>query len=74
MADKARENRARRKAERQGLQLLKSRRRDPDAVDFGGYMLIDNERGAVFGTDPISYSASLDEIEAWLTKAPRVVK
>ena len=38
-AEKARENRLRRKAERQGYKLEKSRRRDPDATDFGVYKL-----------------------------------
>jgi hypothetical protein len=36
---KVRENRLRRKAERVGLKLEKSRRRDPDAPDFGRYRL-----------------------------------
>jgi hypothetical protein len=68
--DKVRENRVRRKAERQGLTLARSRRRDPDARDFGGYMLIDAQTNAVAaGGDPHAYSLTLDEAEAWLTKA-----
>lgn len=39
-AHKVRENRLRRAAERQGLQLQKSRRRDPRAWDFGTYSLV----------------------------------
>lgn len=68
MSDKARENRLRRKAERQGLTLLKSRRRDPDAIDFGGFMIVDQDtNGAVFGATPHAYSASIEEVEDWLT-------
>jgi hypothetical protein len=33
------ENRLRRAAERQGLRLVKSRRRDPRAADYGTYWL-----------------------------------
>lgn len=39
------ENRLRRAAERQGLRLEKSRRRDPNAIDFGRYALIDPTYG-----------------------------
>lgn len=39
-AEKTRENRLRRMARRQGLDLQKSRRRDPRALDYGGYQLI----------------------------------
>jgi hypothetical protein len=51
-------------AKRQRLELVKSRRRDPYALDFGGYWLVDphlNKRlvGGIDGT-------TLDEIEAWL--------
>lgn len=35
------ENRVRREAERQGLRLEKSRRRDPRAWDYGTYQLVD---------------------------------
>ena len=41
--EKVRENRLRRMAERQGLELRKSARRDPRAIDYGTYML--SERG-----------------------------
>jgi hypothetical protein len=65
-AHKVRENRLRRAAERQGLQLQKSRRRDPRAFDYGTYSLVamrtdtlaahDFSSGEAFGLD-------LDEIE-----------
>lgn len=41
ITEKSRENRARRVAERRGYRLEKSRRRDPGAIDYGRYQLID---------------------------------
>lgn len=41
------ENRLRRAARRQGMQLVKSRSRDPRAIDYAGYMLVDIESGGV---------------------------
>jgi len=65
---KVRENRLRRMAERQGLMLQKSKRRDPKAIDFGGYMLIDAATNtAVLGSTSFAFSADLDEIETYLT-------
>jgi len=71
--DKTRENRLRRMARRQGLELQKSRRRDPRALDYGGYQLTDRESsslvfGEIAGT---AFGASLDDIEAFLL-GPRV--
>lgn len=43
--DKTRETRLRRMAERQGLRLVKSRRRDPRALDYGRYWLAAPEQG-----------------------------
>jgi hypothetical protein len=43
-AEKVRENRLRRMAERQGLELRKSRRRDPRAKDYGRWYMVDVER------------------------------
>jgi hypothetical protein len=68
MAEKVRENRLRRMAERQGLRLEKSRRRDPRAYDYGTYQLVnawDNTLEAYGG--PQGYGLTLDEIEAALT-------
>ena len=69
MADKTRETRIRRMADRQGLRLLKSRRRDPRAIDYGRYMLVSiDENAVVFGTGAIGRpSATLDEVEAFLS-------
>ena len=40
------ENLLRRAASRQGLILSKTRRRDPRAIDFGRYALLDRSSGA----------------------------
>ena len=66
---KVRENRLRRMAERQGLQLQKSRRRDPLAWDFGTYQLVDVRTDEVVAyevTMEQGYGLDLDEIEARL--------
>lgn len=82
--DKVRENRLRRAAARQGLRLEKSRRRDPRALDFGAWWLVDAKSGGiVFGRDGAGAGvelangqvtsagpADLDAIEAWLHLAP----
>jgi hypothetical protein len=69
---KVREDRLRRMAARQGLQLVKNPRRDARATDYGSYALV-NENDAViadFGWDRARFpegSSWLDDIEAWLT-------
>ena len=67
--DKVRENKLRRMADRQGLRLMKSRRRDPRAIDFECYMIVDIETGgAVHATGPTGLAnLDLDEVEAYLT-------
>ena len=66
--EKVRENRMRRKAERQGLRLDKSRRRDPRASDYGMYMLVDvATNGVVAGAETGRHSMSLDEVDDWLS-------
>lgn len=42
------EDRLRRVARRRGLRLDKSRRRDPLALDYGTYQLVDIETGGVY--------------------------
>ena len=55
MITKTEENRLRRIADRQGLKLRKSPRRDARAVDFGLYLLADVETGgAIHPHGPIS--------------------
>ncbi len=64
-AEEVRENRLRRAAGRQGLRLVKSRRRNPRAAGFGSYGLFDaSTRGLVLGDGQVanSYSCDLDEV------------
>jgi hypothetical protein len=58
MTNDVRENRLRRMAKRHGLELVKSRRRDPRALDFGTYQLVGASEA---GT-------TLEEIEKYLTR------
>jgi len=58
---KVRENRVRRAADRQGLRLSRTRRRDPLAVDFGTYTLTDTSGTVVAG--PLT----IDEVEKYLS-------
>lgn len=63
-AAKVQEIRARRAAERQGLRLAKSRRRDPRALDYGTFTLTDLASG-----EPVAGPfADLDEVESYLNK------
>jgi hypothetical protein len=69
---KVRENRLRRMAQRQGLRLVKSGRRDPLAVDYGKYRVEtpDGVEPARFAS-PMGWGLSLDEAERRLsTPAP----
>ncbi len=43
------ENRLRRAADRQGLRLAKSHRRDPRAADYGQYWLMDDKNWPIAG-------------------------
>jgi hypothetical protein len=58
MDDKARENRARRAAQRQGFTLIKSRRRDPLATDYGWYI----QRGR----RQLAHFRELAGVERWI--------
>jgi hypothetical protein len=72
ISEKIRENRLRRMAERQGFKLVKSRRRDPRALDYGGYGIINPYYNTwVIGANPYAFSMDLDEIEQWLTSDER---
>jgi hypothetical protein len=63
-AEKVLENLLRRVAVRRGYKLVKSRRRDPNAIDFGGYMVVDARTNAVlFGGSPTPFVASLDDVK-----------
>lgn len=70
---KVKENRLRRAAERQGYRLVKSRRRDPRALDYGLYVLIADTAGnrlpraqAPVSTFARGEGKTLDEIESEL--------
>lgn len=69
--DKVRENLARRMAARQGLALRKSRRRDPRALDYGGYWLvrtIGRREIVVVGDE---HGTDLESVEQYLMGADR---
>jgi hypothetical protein len=68
---KVRENRLRAAAERQGYQLVKSRRRDPRAVGFGGWMIVDPRSNAVeAGGMGDGFQMTIDDVEEWLSASP----
>jgi len=59
----------RRMADRRRLKLMRSRRRDPLAVGFGLYKLVNATTGeTVFGDGPGGFAATLDEVEAYLNR------
>lgn len=63
-SEKVRENALRRMAQRRGLRLERSRRRDPAATDFGTYRIVSPNRWReVEGGDALP---SLDAVSAWL--------
>jgi len=72
--DKVRENRIRRMAQRQGLRVVKSRRRDPQALDFGYYYIVDISTGEgpfiVAGAESGRADYTLDDVEKYLTGTP----
>lgn len=63
ITDKARVNRARRAAQRQGCRLAKSTRRDPRAKDYGLYALTDAETGVA-----VAAPMTLTQVEARLER------
>lgn len=68
MLEAAREQKARRNADRQGLRLMKSRRRDPSACDYGLYALVDVNTGGLVHPDNVNsiYALTLDDVDTWL--------
>jgi hypothetical protein len=63
-----RETRVRRMIARQGYLLKKSRRRDPRAVGYGLYRIIDPyTKTVVGGASCARYTMTLDQAEAWAT-------
>jgi hypothetical protein len=65
---KTREIRLRRQAERRGLRLQKSPRRDTRAWDFGTYQLVDARERWVVAEQMTGqgFGMSLDDVEEWL--------
>ena len=55
-------------AERQGLALVKSRRRDPRAIDYDCWLILDSESGVTSGRPMLT----LDVVEVALESAPIV--
>jgi hypothetical protein len=65
--EKVRENRLRRMLARRGFMLQKSRRRDPRAIDYGLYRIVDLEQNPVVaGSGRFERQMTLDDVEAWL--------
>lgn len=63
----SRERRAKRLAIRYNLHVMTCQKPDKRVLAHGGYMLRDGETmKIVFGDKDYPFSASLDEIEAWL--------
>ena len=57
------ENRLRRAADRQGLRLEKSRMRDPRAIGYGTYQLVDDRSAAVvLAADERGYGLDLRDV------------
>jgi hypothetical protein len=67
---KVRENRMRRAVARQGLFLSKSTRRDPRAVDYGCWYIIDPHSEQIIAGDQ-SRLSSLEDVERWVMRQPR---
>ena len=68
MSDDVREKRLRRAADRQGLRLERSRRRDPRALGFGTYRLVDARTGGVVAAGTADgFGLTLDQVEQHLT-------
>lgn len=72
--DKVRENRLRRIAARRGMHIQKSRRRDPNALDYGLYCITDiYTNGLVHQSAPWgAYALTLDEVEEELAQIARL--
>lgn len=66
VAERTREQRLRRMAERYGLGLQKSRRRDPRALDYNKWWVVDPYNGNLIRAGG-QWGMSLDDVEAWLT-------
>jgi hypothetical protein len=70
--DKARENRIRRRAQRLGFALRKSRARYLHMDDFGEYQLIDPDRTAIVWGE--KFDLSLEDVERYLDEVEEQMK
>ena len=57
-------------AERQGLRLVKSRRRDPRAIDYGTFVIVDPNNNAIVAGERMT----LDAAERFLTDDDRIAR
>lgn len=69
MVDKVLENRLRRMADRQGMILQKSPRRDPKAKDFGRYRLLVDHRDLVHHAQTTPFGMTFEEVRQRLESA-----
>jgi hypothetical protein len=68
---KVRENRLRKKLDRMGYRLEKSRLRDDRAVGYGGYLIADKWKNVVVdGARPYEYCLSLNDVETFTEEKP----
>lgn len=70
--EKVKENRLRRIADRRGYKLTKSRSRDPQAIDFGLYAVIDLSTGGAVNSALANrwvHSWTLDDVEGFFAEA-----
>ena len=62
-----RENRIRRAAQRRGMRVSKSSRKDKKAPDYNRFMVTDLLTGKIeLGNDPHPFSAKIEDVEAFL--------
>jgi hypothetical protein len=68
-AEKVLENRLRRRLDRMGYRLMKSRARDPYDLTFGGYQIVDvqiNGLVAGHGHAGRGYAMTLGDVQEWI--------
>ncbi len=61
------ERSVRRRVKSHGLMLCKSRRRDPNAPDYGMYWIIDPDTDALVAGD--QFGMTIVDVDAWLQDA-----
>ncbi|RYE84435.1 MAG: hypothetical protein EOP19_11595 [Hyphomicrobiales bacterium] len=68
----AQERQVRRLCRPYNLSLLIAQKRNPKIDAHGGYMLRDEDFKVVFGNDRYDFSATLEEVEAFLLEQNRL--